>query len=160
MFWHLNKLTRGFIYKHKNFYSRPPLVLLTVSSFRSQASGHCVEMHCSLALSLKAGGCSAHLSCLSTYNCAWHMVHAQQVLRGRMKEEMRSNSCSRFLPVSLCCICVSSQWATVGGAGSPAPLLSGLTTAMQANGQSQALKGTVYFCSWSCTPVMWTRKNN
>lgn len=52
----------------------------------------------------------------------------------------RSKSRSQFLPASLCCICVNSQWAAVGGASSPAPLMRGLTTAMQANGQSQGLE--------------------
>lgn len=100
----------------------------------------CVAMPCSLALSLRTGGCSAHLSCLGTYNCAWFMLNKFCVDGWKRRNDWgRSKSRSQFLPASLCCICVNSQWAAVGGASSPAPLMRGLTTAMQANGQSQGL---------------------
>lgn len=56
------------------------------------------------------------LSCPSVQpqhpKCAWHIVHAQQVVCEWVNERINDwgglDSCSQFLPASLCCM--TSQW--------------------------------------------------
>lgn len=39
MFWHVNELTRGIVYKHKNLFPHPSLALFTVPGCRHRPLG-------------------------------------------------------------------------------------------------------------------------